>query len=70
MIGMVAFRLALPPSLLSVHVVFHVSMLRKYTLNPTHIVIKVSLLLMWMEPSRRDRYISCIARIRFYEVRL
>ena len=37
-VGMVVYRLALPPSLSSVHEVFHVSMLRKYTLDPTHIV--------------------------------
>ena len=37
-VGMVAFRLALPPSLSSVHTVFHVSMLRKYTPDPTHVV--------------------------------
>ena len=37
-VGTVAYRLVLPPSLLSVHEVFHVSMLRKYTPNPTHIV--------------------------------
>ena len=30
--------MALPPSLSSVHVVFHVSMLRKYTPYPTHVV--------------------------------
>ena len=34
----IAYRLALPPSLSGVHKVFHVSMLRKYTLDPTHIV--------------------------------
>ena len=37
-VGTVAYRLALPSSLLSVHPVFHVSMLRKYTLDPTHVV--------------------------------
>ena len=37
-VGIVAYRLALPPSLSSVHEVFHVSMLRKYTPNPTHVV--------------------------------
>ena len=36
--GAVAYWLALPLSLLSVHEVFHVSMLRKYTPYPTHIV--------------------------------
>ncbi|KAA0047446.1 pol protein [Cucumis melo var. makuwa] len=37
-IGPVAYRLALPPSLLAVHDVFHVSMLRKYVPNPSHVV--------------------------------
>ena len=37
-VGAVAYRLALPPSLSTVHEVFHVSMLRKYTPDPTHIV--------------------------------
>ena len=37
-VGTVAFRLELPPRLLGVHVVFHVSMLRKYTSDSTHIV--------------------------------
>ena len=37
-VGTIAFRLALPPSLSSVHEVFLVSMLRKYTLDLTHIV--------------------------------
>ena len=36
--GIVAYRLALPPSLLGVHEVFHVSMLRKYTPDPAHVV--------------------------------
>ena len=37
-VGIVAYRLALPPSLSSVHDVFHVSMLQKYALDPTHVV--------------------------------
>ncbi|KAL0544935.1 hypothetical protein IC582_020065 [Cucumis melo] len=37
-IGPVAYRLALPPSLSTVHDVFHVSMLRKYVPNPSHVV--------------------------------
>ena len=37
-VGTVAYRLALPPILSSVHEVFNVSMLQKYTLDPTHIV--------------------------------
>ena len=37
-IGTVAYRLALLPSMSSVHEVFHVSMLRRYTPNPAHVV--------------------------------
>ncbi|KAL0561625.1 hypothetical protein IC582_002065 [Cucumis melo] len=37
-IGPVAYRLALPPAFSVVHDVFHVSMLRKYVANPTHVV--------------------------------
>ena len=35
-VGTVAYQLALPPSLSSVHAVFHVFMLWKYTPDPTH----------------------------------
>ena len=37
-VGIVAYRLALPPIMSSVHKVFHVSMLRKYTPDPAHVV--------------------------------
>ena len=37
-VGTVAYQLALPPSLSGVHEVFHVSMLQKYTPDPTHVV--------------------------------
>ena len=37
-VGIVAYWLALPPSLSGVHEVFHVSMLRKYILDPAHVV--------------------------------
>ena len=37
-VGTVAYRLALPPSMSGVHEVFHVSMLRKYAPDPTHVV--------------------------------
>ncbi|KAA0064203.1 pol protein [Cucumis melo var. makuwa] len=37
-IGPVAYRLALPPPFCAVHDVFHVSMLRKYVADPTHVV--------------------------------
>ena len=38
MVGTVAYRLTLPPSMSCVHEVFHVSMLRKYTPDPAHVV--------------------------------
>ena len=37
-VGAVAYRIALPPSLSSVQDVFHVSMLRKYVSDPTHVL--------------------------------
>ena len=37
-IDTVAYRLALSPSMTGVHEVFHVSMLRKYTPYPAHVV--------------------------------
>ena len=37
-VGLVAYRLALPPELEKIHNVFHVSMLRRYRLDPSHVV--------------------------------
>nr|XP_023892185.1 uncharacterized protein LOC112004183 [Quercus suber] len=37
-IGKVAYKLALPPTLAGVHNVFHVSMLRKYIPDPSHVL--------------------------------
>ena len=37
-IGEVAYRLALPPALSKVHDVFHVSLLRKYMRDPSHVI--------------------------------
>src|SRR5262249_39102481 len=37
-VGAVAYRLALPPSLDGVHDVFHVSMLKRYLADPSHVV--------------------------------
>ena len=34
----VAYRLALPLAMVAIHPVFHVSMLRKYIYNPTHVI--------------------------------
>ena len=37
-VGTVVYRLALPPSMTSVHEVFHFSRLWRYTPNPAHVV--------------------------------
>ncbi|KAL9683707.1 hypothetical protein QQ045_015535 [Rhodiola kirilowii] len=37
-VGNVAYRLALPLTLSSVHPVFHISMLRKYISDPSHVL--------------------------------
>ena len=37
-VGQVAYRLALPPELEKIHSVFHVSMLRRYRSDPSHVV--------------------------------
>lgn len=37
-IGEVAYRSALPPQLSGIHNVFHVSMLRKYEPDPSHVI--------------------------------
>ena len=37
-VGLVAYRLDLPSELSKVHNVFHVSMLRKYILDPSHLL--------------------------------
>ena len=37
-VGTVVYRLTLPPSMSGVHEAFHVSMLRKYTPDPAHVV--------------------------------
>ena len=37
-IGIVAYELALPPTILGVHNVFHVSLLRKYIPDPSHVL--------------------------------
>ena len=36
--GIVRYRLALSPNISGVHEVFHVSMLRRYTPDPAHVV--------------------------------
>ena len=44
-VGTVAYRLVLPSNLFSVHEVLHVSMLRKYTPDPAHVVDWVDLVI-------------------------
>ena len=68
-VGMVSYWLALSPSLSCVHAVFHDSMLRKYTLDLTHVVDWGELVVVQMEPSRKDLCVSWIAEIRFCEAR-
>ena len=52
-VGPVAYRLALPPELENIHNVFHVSMLRRYKSDPSHVVsseiIELRLDLMYEE---------------------
>ena len=66
-VGTVAYRLTLPPNLSGVHAVFHVSLLRKYTQNPTHVLDWGKLVVDAVEPLRRDRYVSWIARTKFFQ---
>ena len=40
-VGPVAYRLKLPPELSSIHDTFHVSMLRKYIPNPSHVPVQL-----------------------------
>ena len=68
-VGAVAYRLALSSSLSGVHGVFHVSMLRTYTPDSTHVVDWGKLIIDAMELLRRDQYISWIADIRFCDTR-
>ena len=37
-VGKVSYRVALPPLMSQVHLVFHISLLRKYVADPTHIL--------------------------------
>ena len=37
-VGPIAYRLKLPPELSKIHDTFHVSMLRKYIPNPSHVL--------------------------------
>ena len=60
-VGPVAYRLALPPTLAIVHKVFHVSMLRKYTPDPIHIIDHETLAL-WEDLSYEEKPMGIMAR--------
>ncbi|XP_014496222.1 uncharacterized protein LOC106757886 [Vigna radiata var. radiata] len=38
-IGLVAYEIAMPPQLANLHTVFHVSQLRKYVPDPSHVLV-------------------------------
>ena len=40
-IGVVVYRLDLPPELENIHPVFHVFMLKKYLSDPSHILLEI-----------------------------
>ena len=63
-VGTAAYRLALLPSMSGVHEVFQVSMLRRYTPNPAHIVDWGEIEVGTMGPSRRNQRALWIAWIR------
>ena len=69
-VGIVAHRLALPPGLPGVHTIFHVSMLRKYTPNPTHVVDWGKLIVDADGPLRRYLFVLWIVGIKFFNARL
>ena len=68
-IGTIAYRLALPPSMISVHEVSHVSMLREYTPDPAHVVDWGHIEVDTDGTLRRDQCTFWIAVIRFCDAR-
>ena len=68
-VGTFAYRLALPPSMSGVHEVFHVSMLRKYTPDPAHVVDWGQIEVDTNGTLRRDQCAFWIAVIRFCDAR-
>ena len=69
-VGTIAYRSALPPSLSSVHEVFHVSMLRKYTPDPAHVVDWGGIIVDTDGTFEEGPVRYWIARIRFCDARL
>ena len=68
--GTVAYRLALPPNMSGVHEVFHVSMLRRYTLDPAHVVDWGEIEVDTDWTFWRDQCALWIVGIRFCDARL
>nr|CAD1836460.1 unnamed protein product [Ananas comosus var. bracteatus] len=60
-IGPVAYQLALPPNLLGMHNVFHVSALRKYIFDPAH-VLDVTPVELRKDLSFEERPVRILAR--------
>ena len=69
-VGAVAYRLALSLGLSSIHAVFHVSMVRKYTPDPTHVVDWGELIVDADGTFEEGPVLSWIAKIRFCAARL
>ena len=68
-IGVVAYRLDLPPSMSGVHEVFHVSMLRKYTPDPAHVVDWGQIEVDTDGTFEEGPYVFWIGVIRYYDAR-
>ena len=60
-VGPIAYRLALPPELSQIHDVFHVSMLRRYRSDPSHI-LQVQPLELKDDLSYEEEPVAIIAR--------
>ena len=68
-VGTIAYRLALPPGMSGVHEVFHVSMLRKYTLDPAHVVDSGQIEVDTDGTFEEDQCALLIAVIKFSDAR-
>ncbi|XP_075521598.1 uncharacterized protein LOC142554805 [Primulina tabacum] len=69
-IGTCAYRLDLPQSLSGIHDVFHVSMLRKYEPDPSHVIQPDE---VELDPSlsyTEYPFVSWIIKIKFYAIKL
>ena len=60
-VGLVAYRLALPPELSQIHDVFHVSMLKRYRSDPSHI-LRAQPLELKDDLSYEEEHIAIVAR--------